>query len=398
MTSWPEFKSLSPVDIAAVGSFVPAEVLYEFEGPCIFTTRTPQNTLVLAYLVEELDDEDLLRFIVATTSESTVAAMKDGAIAVREALERGSLWLVDLDLTYKPHRAAACRAEDLPDDALPGPSTMLWPALEPALVVRLDGPEIYRNNIPPAVLAQAAEISSTALKPTFEWAARSVRGSTSGRPPDWLRHLYGLPAQRIAYGSLELAFRVLEITDTSLLLDASEAPSAREIQENGWNAVREGLEWSVSEHPTPPGDPDKWRAILEAMKRLAPATKGPIHSVLVSGRHVGAHRQQFQLTQASTKRIRSALMELRRLQHSQLKVFTGRVRDLDLDKLTFILRDVHVGPPEVQLVLADGQLLEDAREAHYQEVEVSVVARSNDGKVWTVSEIDFATGEPRQPT
>ena len=70
-------------------------------------------------------------------------------------------------------------------------------------------------------------------------------------------------------------------------------------------------------------------------------------------------------------------------------VFTGRVRDLDLDKLTLILRDVAGEEGDVQLALDDERLLETAREAHYQEFEVNVAARSEDKKLWSATEIEF---------
>lgn len=403
MTSWPDLASLSPIDLAFVGDLAPEDVLYEFDGrPCIFTAFTPQRSLLLAYLAEELEDEGLLRFIVATTSESTVAGLQDGSVSVRDAIERGSHWLVDVDDSYRPQRAAACRLEDLPEDALPGSSTMLWASLEPALVVRLKGSDIRRGSVPATVFTQAAEIAGRAFKPVFEWAARKSRAEKGGRPPDWLRVLYGLPAQRIAYGSLEVAFREVDVSgfhQQELPLGEAVPPSAREIQESGWDAIREGLQWSVSEDQLPPnsGDEEKWRLILEAMKRLAPASTGPVTSVAVSGRLVGGPARSFELTRASTKKIRTALTELKKRHDFTLAVFKGRIRDLDLDKLTVVLRDVPDQPSDIFLALADERLLEDAREAHYQELEVNVVARSDDRKLWTAIEIEVVKGGSVEP-
>ena len=132
MTRWPDLHSLPSVPLAAVGSLKPCEVLYEFDGPCIFTAVTPLGTQVLAYFSEEFEEEHLLRYLVATTSDGTVGEMKKGVIAVREALERGSLWLVDVDPENVPLRAFALRRDQVPTDALPAPGTMLWASLEPA--------------------------------------------------------------------------------------------------------------------------------------------------------------------------------------------------------------------------------------------------------------------------
>lgn len=122
--SW-ELAQLPEVDLSFVGNLQPLEVLYDSEGPCIFTARTPSHALVLAYLSEEREDERLRRFIVATTSDETIASLRAGVISVREAIERGSLWIVDVDTTHKPVKAYAVETEALPDDALPDPTVML---------------------------------------------------------------------------------------------------------------------------------------------------------------------------------------------------------------------------------------------------------------------------------
>ncbi|MBI4820297.1 MAG: hypothetical protein HY791_28790 [Deltaproteobacteria bacterium] len=139
MSAWPPVDARKAVDLAVVGPLLPIEVLYDFDGPCIFVARTASETLVLAYLSEDLKDEHLLRFVVSTTSDVTVSKLKTGLISVREALEMGSLWLVDLDDRRAPKRAFAVALGALPEDALPLAGTMLWASLEPALVVRIEG-------------------------------------------------------------------------------------------------------------------------------------------------------------------------------------------------------------------------------------------------------------------
>jgi|GEM_PF-1275145 len=402
MTSWPPIESLSEIDLSDVGSFKPKQVLYEFDGPCIFTSTTPDGILLLAYLSEELEGEDLLRFVVSTTSEQTIGELQAGAIAVREALERGSLWLVDVDYAYTPQRAARIALDQLPEDALPPRHTMLRADLEPSMIVRLEGPEIRRGEIPAAVFLQAAEIAGKGLKPVFDWAARKLREDKGGRPPDWLRGLYGLPAQRFAFGSLEVAFRAVDVPperQESLPLEDRELPSPKEIQRDAWQAIREGLEWAASGDEALPGNRDdgKWRAILESIRRMAPPSTGAVNSVEVWGQAVGREDDPFELDRSAAGRIRNRLTELKKAQEVQLRVFRGLVRDLDLDRLTFIMRDVPDMDGDVNLELDDEQLLEVAREAHYQELDVSVAARSEDGKRWTATEIEFVhPGEDEQ--
>lgn len=394
MKSWPPLDSLQEVQLDVLGTLTPSEVLYEFEGPCIFTARTTHGTAVLAYLSEDLEDEQRLRYIVATTSEGTVRELKRGVISVREALDRGSLWVVDFNYKSCPARAFSVRSEQLPDDAMPLRGTMLWSSLEPALTVRLEGSDVQEGRIPAAAFTQAAEIAGKALKPVFEWAARGL----SARPPEWLRDLYAMPAQRFAFGSLEVAFGQVHLgpeAQCAFPFDQERLLTSQEIQDKGLSALREGLEWAVSQRSVPSGegDEEKWLAILESMKRLAPASTGPVSAIEMWGSIIGVQDRRLRLDRNSTERIRTALTELKKRHEVQSREFTGRVRNLDLDKLTLILRDVAGEEGDVLLTLDDERLLETAHEAHYRELEVNVAAQSEGKKHWSATEIEFVRTE-----
>ncbi len=138
--TWPSLETLPPVDLAHIGDLKPLEVLYDFDGPCIFTARTPAGLLLLAYLVEELDPEAMARFLIATSSHQTLDGLREGALSVRAALLGGSLWLVDLgQADALPKRAYQIEATQLPPDALPEPAIMLLPELAPLLHIRFCG-------------------------------------------------------------------------------------------------------------------------------------------------------------------------------------------------------------------------------------------------------------------
>jgi hypothetical protein len=283
---------------------------------------------------------------------------------------------------------------ELPEDALPETDVMLWSSLEPVLTIRLEGPEILEGSVPAAALSQAADIAARAFKPLFEWAARELRTDTSGRPPDWLRQLYAMRTQRVVYGSLEVSFRGIPLeaaSQTSLDLPSQERPSLRDIQQAAWTALREGLAWATTnDHALlPDHDQAKSMAMLETLKRLAPAFDGPVTAVQLRGPMLGKMDQQVALDRHAARRIRSAFNGLRQRHEVQLRVFSGRIRELDLDKLTFILRSPDEASGDVSLTLEDDRLLEVAREAHYQQLQVSVAARSEDRKSWVATEIAF---------
>jgi hypothetical protein len=144
--TWPPHDPSRELALDALGDLAPEEILYEFDGPCIFTARAPSQALLLAYLIEEIDDESLLRYLVTTTSPSTVRELREGLIPIRQALTRGSMWLADLSFSLAPQRIFAIEADELPEDALPADGTMLLASLEPALRVKLEGPEITQGN------------------------------------------------------------------------------------------------------------------------------------------------------------------------------------------------------------------------------------------------------------
>lgn len=397
--SWPPPETMKEVDAGLLGDLSPEEVLYEFEGPCIFTSRSPAGGLLLTYLSEDMEGESCLRYLVVTTSDETISAMKEGVVSVRESLLRGSMWIADLDYGLKIKHVFSVLASDLPDDAMPADGTMLWASLEPALCVRLEGTDIRPGKIPALVVAQAGTIAAKALKSVFEWAARELLPDTSGRPPEWLRALYNLPTQRLAYGSLELSFRYPDIppaAQTALPLTGEpETPSIDDLVENGWSLLRRGLEWASEasseewDEEFPSDDTEERLAILEALRCLAPGSTGPVAQVIISGTKVGETGRVHRLNRTASTKIRKRLTTLKKQKKIQLKVLTGRVRDLDLDKLTFILRDVQDEPNDFDFILEDEQFLETAKDAHYQELEVTVVGRSTDAKTWTAVQLEF---------
>lgn len=380
-----------------LGDLRPHEVLYEFEGPCIFTTKAPGGGLLLAYLVEELELEEpaLFRYLLTTTTEQTIDALRQGTMSVRDALTQGWMWLADLDVQHTPRHLYKIDPDRLPDDALPLPDTMLWPSLEPALRVRLVGSEIRRGSIPANVIAQAGEIASRSLKSIFDFLGRDMLAETVGRPPDWLRNLYSLPTQRLVFHSLALDFREPRLEDIQLSIPFSDTTieSLNDLRERGWRMLQHGIEWATrpDENLALADNDDERIAILEALKKLAPNATGPIVRVDISGTRVGGLEVVRRLDREASHRIRSDLAGLKRRKGVELRLFRGRVRELDLDKMSFLLRDTPADQPdEIAFVTDDEQAFDVAREASYRESDIMVSARRTSSNRWTVVDIEFA--------
>lgn len=391
---WPIEGKLSKLSLGSLGELKPEEVLYEFELPCIFTTRDVNGGLLLAYLSEDLEDQRLYRYLVVSTSNATIEGLKVGGISVSQAFTQGSIWIADLDERMKPAAVYGVKAEDLPADALPAPGTMLWACLEPVLKVRLEGETIKIGNIPSAVLAQAGEIASKALKPIFDLLTRERREDLTGRPPSWLRNLYGLSLQRFAFGSLELHFSgpALDSNSQIELFDGlTQHQKPAEIIDKGIALLRKGLDWASSQDREFDGSDEERLAVLESLKILAPSTHGPVSRVSLSGTYLGSHSDGYQINLDSAKRIRSLWNEIKARTQTQVATFQGLIRDLDIDKLSFILRWDSVGPQQETFVLEDDSFLEFARDAHYQQWPVSVVGKKErvNARIWTVIGLEF---------
>jgi hypothetical protein len=96
----------TPVDVADIGNLAPSEVLYDFDGPRIFSAQSPLGDL-LCFLVD--DDGAELRFIAAPTNPDILAKLKDGIRSVRDALDQPWVWFVDLGYDGQPRAAWRAR-------------------------------------------------------------------------------------------------------------------------------------------------------------------------------------------------------------------------------------------------------------------------------------------------
>ncbi len=77
-------------------------------------------------------------------------------------------------------------------------------------------------------------------------------------------------------------------------------------------------------------------------------------------------------------------------QETFLRVFEGRIRSLDLDLLSFILRNPSISVDGIPFLLDDDRFLDDAKEAYYQELPVKIAGRNLDEKKQTVVDLEFA--------
>lgn len=113
------------VDPQKFAPFHPEEILYEFDGPRIFTVCDHEGELYLACWSDE--DEHATRFVVAPTLPRTIEQLRAGDIAVYEALDQPRCWVCDVSHAGELLKCHRINFADLPADARPAQGTMLWP-------------------------------------------------------------------------------------------------------------------------------------------------------------------------------------------------------------------------------------------------------------------------------
>lgn len=314
-------------------NWVPDRVLYDFDGPRIFTVRHELGDF-LAYACDE--DDAITRYLLVPTGDDMLAALEKGLLTMREALAQPWLWIVDVGFDDVPRQIWRSTLDAIPDHRLPKPWAMLWPHLEPLLAVRLSGPHLIKGRITASVIKRAVEGSTYTLKKLAE-----LRLSSRTPPPDQrsltVRRLYDLPMQHLAFNSFMIAFRV---PDTTQLQLGGDGVLEQEYDEMG-RRLAEALDWvtlAASGDESRPIDPD----LLEVLKKLTPPQTGLVEQVEIRGQLLRHQpRQTYTLTRDATQRVGRARAQ-RESPVTSLTA-TGLIEEFDKGRLTFILRYTDVG-------------------------------------------------------
>ena len=103
----------------------PVTVLYDFDGPRIFTCKDNRGRLFLAYQCGE--DHQTMRFLVVPFSEDSEQKLTAGEDSLHDVLMRPlRAWVFDLNFQWNTIGAWRVEVENLPSDCVPSPGVMLW--------------------------------------------------------------------------------------------------------------------------------------------------------------------------------------------------------------------------------------------------------------------------------
>jgi len=351
----------------------PKETLYEFDGPRIFTILDADGELNLAYWSDESDE--FTRYVVVPTSPGIIQMLKDGQISVWDALDQPRSWICDTRPDGQVAEVYRVDFDSLPPDTLPAPSVMLLPSLEPLLTLRAVGKSIVPGAVPGSVLRSCVE----GVQKSFKFLSEYVLGMNPqrGRPDEFMRHLFDLPTQRVAFRSFEIGFR-MPLDSRALLTSSGEKTPESETLDQVGGLLVKGLNWLKSaageEGIYSAANPAEGESLFRALKELTPSSQGNIERIELSGRLFGPMSTPYLLNQSDRLRVNAAIRN--RSLEPKLLDLQGRIRELDRDRLSFELREIGSAEMPAQRFVFDEELLEDVFQAFQDERRVRVAART----------------------
>jgi hypothetical protein len=248
---------------------------------------------------------------------------------------------------------------------------MLRAELQPLLTMRLEGPELAEGSTPRDAALHAFKNVPEALERLLDYALE--RGTRMGRPHGLLRALYGMPAQRFAFSSFEVAFRR---PDSGMLDSEGMHEAIRDLSNLFERALLEAAGTRTD------ADDDERRVLLEAAYKLAPPTRGVVHSVRFGGSMVGRNAQKVVLSRKTRTRVRRAMQQFERpLEPPPFFDLEGRVGDIDFDALTLELRNITGADTERVTIHFEPDFLDEITQLAADGVRVRILGeRSSGGK------------------
>lgn len=349
----------------ALTTLMPERVLDEYDGPRLFTVRSHEGHLFLAYQCGE--DGQLERFLLVPADDAFVADIEQNRLSLREALvRRGWAWLVDRRRSGRITKPARVYPGDLPESALPTPGIRLHPGPQVLLRVRMIGEELTPGHVPASVVKRAVDGATGAVK-ALAYHALSLLPS-AGRPAENFRRYYDLPAVEFAFQSFEIAFGMPESPDQLHVDERTTLDRMREL-------LTKGLCWAIAKNEQQLESTAEWSAIVDALAKLAPPHAGAVEAVDLSGMLAGQARGSVRLTRLATARINDARKRLS--PERRMRTYEGFVREFDKDRFTFILRNTR--GETVQNIRFSNDQYDDALLAFDTEKPVTVVAEEAPG-------------------
>ena len=114
-----------------LGDLRPVKIYEEYDGqPLCYLAMAPDGGRLLVSMVDELPDEELVRFTVTAVSRTTLEKLERGELDARSGILSGWLWLADRRYDGEWVVARMMDADELDDDLFPEEGVPLHTELE----------------------------------------------------------------------------------------------------------------------------------------------------------------------------------------------------------------------------------------------------------------------------
>jgi len=235
------------------------------------------------------------------------------------------------------------------------------------LWLHICGKEIQWPDTPISVLTAFLDSLRKGLQTTATFIAT---GRLSTRPTSELKQSCDLRVVSLQTGSLRIGTRLPDEVETGSFNKEKELAHqalSEYLKVAAWLDSEQELENSILE-------PQKRRLLLNALKQITPRLRGEIDKVEIYGSLIG-NGKKISLTRQTHKRIDQAIDHI---VAETVETHLGDLREIDLDNLTFILRN----SGDIQEIRCsfEEDLLENAKVALGRRVQVTGVRRVDDNR------------------
>ena len=322
----------------------PAEVLYYFDEPLIFWTRSNFAPL----LCTKADERGgVSRYLAVMTSPKSIDALKSGQMSLRAAFLQQWCWLIDATPEFGVVHWEGVETNQVPEFYFPDPGVGLYPhhgfisdaysahlKTDPFLSVYFKGGSLTENSINFSVFKGLIDEVYSSLRkvflPAFENLTRAgLSESTIGK----ILYLPLLPP-KLASLSLQIERPQINLSATNQKLDVD-----WENTHEAFNSLGSTFINSVGEI-TGRAETDRFmsnlaeslHSTLDVMAQIVPTDDTPFDTVEISSNINGVH-QRFEIDSEKGARIKHAYRNL--TVHS--RSFSGKMIELSLRSNSFII-------------------------------------------------------------
>jgi len=253
------------------------------------------------------------------------------------------------------------------------------------VVIAVKGPTIRLGEVPVSLVTQFLDRFRLGLQQLLEHEER--RGEqvrAGGRRARWVEQLCDPPLLAVSPGSVKVQ---LGIPSTGDLLERPD----QEFYRSTFALLRSGIAWTCQEDTSEldriSGRPEIRYAVLRVVRSLVPPSGSPVEEIAFSGRLVGP-RRHLVLRKEARERLDA---EIRRVVTAgTFQEAVGTVREIDLDKNHFVLRERPQNLPDLTCKY-DEESEEEAKRCLDRPVIVRGVLRV-DRPEMKVEDIELAQG------